>query len=107
MDNSKSSMIKELRERFSQSEDQKSLNIAPLVNEILGIVGDDLEEVIVGDIRAMIKKNYRQSLEGYVFCLSRILNHDKCWKYINIAFKEQNEKVPNKYYNQFGQNLPS
>lgn len=97
------SIGKELRERFAQKNDSPNL---PSATDLLGIINKDLEEVIVGDISAMIEKNYRPALEGYIFCLSRILDHTKCWQYINTAFNEQNEKVPERYLNQFGQNLP-
>jgi len=97
------SIGKELRERFAQENDSPDL---PTVTDLLGIIKEDLEEVVVGDISAMIEKNYRPALEGYIFCLSRILDHAKCWQYINRAFSEQNEKVPERYRNQFGQHLP-
>lgn len=99
------STSKELRERFSQPEN--TTNVSSIVNSALGIANEDLEEVIVGDISAMIEKGYRTALEGYIFCLSRILDHTKCWNYIGRAFSEQNEKVPEKYHNQFGQHLPN
>lgn len=98
------SISKELRERFAKSEERT--NLSPLVTEALGIASDDLEEVIVGDIAAMIEKGYRPALEGYLFCLSHILDHAKGWKYINRAFNSCNEKVPEHYHRQFGQHLP-
>ncbi len=100
------SISKELRERFAQSVEQPNLGISPIVTEALGIANEDLEEVIVGDISSMIDKGYRKAMEGYIFCLSRILDHDKCWKYINRAFNDRNEKVPERYHQQFGQHLP-
>ena len=110
------STSKELRERFAQSEKKDtpssidarsdSINASLLIAEALGIAKADLEEVIVSDISAMIDKNYRKAMEGYIFCLSRILDHAKCWKYINKAFSDRNEKVPERYHQQFGQHLP-
>lgn len=100
------SISKELRERFAQPEEKNTSGISPIVTEALGIASEDLEEVIVGDISAMIDKGYRKAMEGYIFCLSRILDHNKCWKYINRAFNERNEKVPERYHLQFGQHLP-
>ena len=100
------SISKELRERFAQSEEKNTSDISPIVTEALGIASEDLEEVIVGDISAMIDKGYRKAMEGYIFCLSRILNHAKCWKYINRAFSDHSEKVPERYHQQFGQDLP-
>lgn len=100
------SISKELRERFAQPEQKDTSGMSPTVAEVLGIANEDLEEVIVGDISAMIDKNYRKAMEGYIFCLSRILDHTKCWTYINRAFNDRNEKVPERYHQQFGQHLP-
>lgn len=100
------SISKELRERFARSEEKDTPDLSPLITEALGIANEDLEEVVVGDIVAMINKGYRKALEGYILCLSRILDHTKCWKYINRAFNDRNEKVPERYHRQFGQHLP-
>lgn len=97
------SVSKELRERFSPVDTSKATATA---NEALGIMSEDLELVVVGDIVAMIKGNLRPTLEGYIFCLSRIMSHAKGWEYINKAFSECNEKVPERYRQRFGQNLP-
>ncbi len=97
------SISRELRERFTKP---KESDLSPLVTEALGIANEDLEAVIVGDIAAMIEKGYRPALEGYIFCLSRILDHAKGWGYINQAFNDRNEKVPERYHRQFGQHLP-
>lgn len=100
------SISKELRERFAKPEtNQDPSSVSLIVAEALGIAKQDLEDVIVGDISAMIDKDYRKALEGYVFCLSRILDHSKCWGYINTAFNNSNEKVPERYRQQFGQHL--
>lgn len=98
------SISRELRERFAKSEEK--IDLSPIIIEALGIASEDLEAVIVGDIAAMIEKGYRPALEGYIFCLSRILNHTKGWEYINKAFNDRNEKVPERYRHQFGQHLP-
>ncbi len=98
------SVSRELRERFAKSEEKTDLS--SIVTEALGIASEDLEAVIVGDIAAMIEKDYRPALEGYIFCLSRILDHAKGWEYINRAFNDRNEKVPERYHHQFGQHLP-
>ncbi len=102
------SISKELRERFaSEKKDTSDVSsVSSIVTEALGIANEDLEEVIVCDISAMINKDYRRAMEGYIFCLSRILDHAKCWRYINIAFNNHNEKVPERYHQQFGQHLP-
>ena len=98
------SVSRELRERFAKSEEKTDLS--HIVTEALGIANEDLESVIVGDVAAMIQKGYRPALEGYIFCLSRILDHAKGWEYINRAFNSCNEKVPEHYHRQFGQHLP-
>ncbi len=98
------SISKELRERFAPEKKDIS-DVSSIVTEALGIANEDLEEVIVGDISAMINKDYRRAMEGYIFCLSRILDHTKCWEYINKAFNDHNEKVPERYRQQFGQHL--
>lgn len=99
------SISKDLRERFTQPETGTN-SVSAIVACALGIANENLEEVIVSDISAMIDKGYRQAIEGYVFCLSRILDHSKCWIYINKAFNDRNEKIPEKYRHQFGQHLP-
>lgn len=99
------STSKELRERFAPKE-AKNTSISPeMVNHALGIVTEDLRDVITGDISAMLKQGgaYRRSIDGYIFCLSRIMDHKKAWDYITEAFRSQGEKVPTKYYQQFGQ----
>ncbi len=90
---------KELRERFARPEDIQS----PLLSEVIGIISDDMREIIIADIEAMIDKKLRTAMEGYIFCLSRIMRHDLAWEYITAAFSSKNEKVPTKYYTQFGQ----
>lgn len=100
------SISKELRERFVKTGEKSTSDLSPLVTEALGIANENLEAVIVNDITTMIDKGYRPALEGYIFCLSRILDHTKSWKYINRAFNDRNEKVPERYHRQFGQHLP-
>lgn len=102
------SISKELRKRFAQPE--KSISeevVAPIVAEALAIAKGDLEDVVVADIKAMIQKGYRSPLEGYILCLSRIIDHKKGWEYLSRAFQECNEKVPERYHKQFGQHLSS
>lgn len=100
------SISKELRERFAQKE-EKNTSTSEIVSHALGIATEDMREVIIGDIGAMLKKGYRQSLDGYIFCLSRIIDHERAWNYITEAFQSQGEKVPTKYYQQFGQKQES
>lgn len=88
--------VKGLREQFQKPD-------AKIVADVLGIIKEEMQDTIVADISAMIEKNYRPALEGYVLCLSRIIRHDVGWKCITKAFSAKNEKVPQKYYAQFGQ----
>jgi hypothetical protein len=89
------SIPRELRERFKPEARVD-------VSELLGLTAQDMRELIIDDIAQMIEKGYRVALEGYVLCLSRIINHETAWEYIVEAFRSKNEKVPNKYYAQFG-----
>lgn len=102
----KMSTPRELRERFQKEPDDKSSGspsgIQVNVSEILGITAQDMKDTIIADIEAMIEKNYRPALEGYILCLSRIINHSTAWECIVEAFHSKNENVPGKYYNQFG-----
>jgi len=93
---------RELRERFKK-EKYTIPESGTQISEILGITAEDMHEIIVADIIGMIEKGYRTALEGYVLCLSRIIDHKKAWKSIVEAFHQKNEKVPSKYYSQFGQ----
>lgn len=97
------STSRELRERFQKPAQNKDTIPETQVSEILGIAATDMHEIIVADIAAMIDKGYRSALEGYVLCLSRIIDHKKSWKSIVEGFHQKNEKVPSKYYSQFGQ----
>lgn len=82
--------------------ESSALPLAPIVAQALSIAAHDIEEIVISDIEAMIDKGYRPALEGYVLCLSRILDHDKTWNYITAAFQQKSEKIPSKYYKQFG-----
>lgn len=97
------SVSRELRERFSRSPENNAAGVSPIVTEALGIANADLEEVIIGDISAMLKKGYYTPLEGYIFCLSRIISHKKAWKCILKAYSDCGQSVPKKYYPHFGQ----
>ena len=92
---------RELRERFSKP-DQETSPVHVNVKEILGIVSTEMSDIITADIAAMLEKSYTKSMEGYIFCLSRIINHDIAWQSIAAAFSQNNEDVPKKYYKQFG-----
>jgi hypothetical protein len=94
----KNSSIKKLREQF-----QKPVHDTKIVADVLGIIKDEMQESIIADLTAMIDKSYRAALEGYIYCLSRIVRHDVGWTCIIKAFAAKNEQVPKKYYAQFGQ----
>ncbi|MHA2279520.1 MAG: hypothetical protein ACXAC5_01325 [Promethearchaeota archaeon] len=93
------STSRELRERFKQ---ESAIKVRAEVSELLGLTAQDMRDLITNDITQMIEKGYRVALEGYVLCLSRIINHKTAWECIVEAFRAKNEKVPNKYYPQFG-----
>jgi len=88
-----------LREQFQK--ERQTEDIA--TKAILGIVAEEMKEVIIADMSAMITKGYRKHLDGYVFCLSRIIKHSTAWECITIVFNKSNEPIPLKYYTQFGQ----
>lgn len=100
---------KELRKRFAEAKsDSNSFGVAstentPNASELLGLTFNDMEEVVIADISGMISKSYRKALDGYVLCLSRIIQHEKAWLCILKAFHLNHETVPKKYYAQFGQ----
>ncbi len=97
---------KELRERFrskSSQEEHTPSGTRVQMADILGLTAEDMHNIIVDDIAGMIDKGYRPAMEGYILCLSRIMSHDKAWKSIIEAFHQKSEKVPSKYYSQFGQ----
>ena len=100
------SIGKELRDRFAQ-EDTPAVPSTEAVKIALGIATKDMEEVIIGDISLFIKADRRQWLDGYIYCLSRIIEHKRAWDYISKAFSSTGEKVPTKYYQQFGQTQQS
>ena len=103
-------LLSELRERSKKErpkiDEQKESSpaIRADISDLLGLTSEDMHDIVVSDIVTMIKKGYRTALEGYVLCLSRIVRHDTAWGYIVEAFRETHEKVPGKYYPQFGRN---
>ncbi len=60
-----------------------------------------LDETIYVDIQDLIDKNKREALDGYVYCLSRIVSKSVAWKQIQKAFQDKKEKVPGKYFSLF------
>ncbi len=71
----------------------------------LGILLSITEETVTSDIRQMISKGQNHSLEGYIFCLSRIINHNFAWNCICKAFTAENAPISRAYYRLFGQEL--
>lgn len=99
---------RELRDRFTNDgipvdrQQEIPKEQSSVICGLIGMVAEDMGEIIISDIEGMIDKEYRAALEGYVLCLSRILDHNVAWKHICNAFKNKNEKVPGKYFAQFG-----
>lgn len=93
---------KELQERFAAKKKADTTSSTTSLSELLGITAVNMIDTITADIVAMIEKDYRRALEGYIFCLSRIMKHDMAWQCILDAFSKTGEKVPKKYYKQFG-----
>jgi hypothetical protein len=100
MPDPKESTSKELRERFAS--EKKTESNPNAMAQLLGITAMNMVDTITSDISTMIEKEYRAALEGYVLCLSRIMNHDTAWQCITDAFLQKGEKLPKKYYKQFG-----
>jgi len=95
------SIGRDLEKQFQQTNNPETANKA--VSELLGITAKNMGDIIVSDIAGMIEQGFREALEGYVLCLSRIIKHDTAWKHIAVAFNKHEEKVPQKYYALFGQ----
>lgn len=90
-------------EKQLAADNEKEKVPASTISQMIGMTAAWTVETIIGDIEAMIEKGYRPSLEGYIFCLSRIMQHEKAWQCIVKAFSHKGEIVPPKYYKQFGQ----
>lgn len=69
---------------------------------VLGFVLATAEETIISDLIQMLRENKVHSLEGYVLCLARVVNHDESWLCISEAFRTCNAPIPDKYYTLFG-----
>lgn len=68
----------------------------------LGINTSGMVEVVISDLGNMITKNQRNSLEGYIQCLYRIMSHKVAWECIVRAYTSKNEIVPAKVKKLFG-----
>jgi len=83
--------------------------MSELSNEMkkaIGILGSEMREIIVNDMVGFLKKRNQKNalfieaaLDGYVLALSRILELEVGWQYVNEVYK--NESVPVKYYSLF------
>ena len=71
------------------------------VARLVGITAINMMDTIQADIESMIDEGLRMQLDGYIFCLSRIVSHKKAWYSISQAFHNKGEKVPHKYKQQF------
>ena len=71
----------------------------------LGINSIGMVDAISSDILDMLKKNQRYSLDGYVYCLSRIISHATAWECIIQSYKTAGEAVPKKYQQLFDKEI--
>jgi len=95
---------KDLLKQFAQENTSANLNKqSNILSELLGITAINMVNTITSDISTMIDKGLTKELKGYILCLSRIMKHDIAWEYIQDSFKNCNEKIPQKYYELFGQ----
>ncbi len=63
-----------------------------------------IQTAIVDDIGAMIDKNQRYSIDGYILCLSRMISHEIAWSGVQEAYQAKNQTVPPKYAKLFTTN---
>lgn len=100
------SLGRELQKQITEDNTPEVPNVQQQSNtmaELIGITARNMVEKIIDDLSTMIEKEYRDALEGYVLCLSRIIKHETAWHCISEAFAHENEQVPKKYYELFGQ----
>lgn len=92
--------------KLRQTSDQEEATVTSessqvAVARLIGITAANMMDTIQSDIESMIEEGLRNQLDGYIFCLSRIVSHKKAWHSINRAFNSKGEKVPQKYKQQF------
>lgn len=75
------------------------------IANMLGLMGANAVESIMSDITKMLDRNMRDTLDGYVLALSRIIRHDLAWKCIVHSFADANIPIPQGYYRQFDKSL--
>ena len=89
---------KELRESFDQLKRTSNINEQQTnASAAIGILASQMTDTITDDISEMIERNRRQELDGYISCLSRIMNKKIAWKCILQGYAAKNEKVPTQY----------
>jgi len=64
---------------------------------LIGMQVSNLDFTIYTDALAMIKNDQRERLDGYIYCLSRIISHEVALTQIQRAYKDVGESIP-KYY---------
>ncbi len=69
----------------------------------IGLNTTGMVEVITHDLKRMIDKEQRFSLEGYIQCLYRIMSRKVAWECITEAYGQKNEPIPAKIKMLFGQ----
>ena len=70
----------------------------------LGINSIGMVEIIIHDLKQMIEKEQRYSIDGYILCLSRIISKEISWRCITKAFSDQGEPIPSQYQQLFNRN---
>ncbi len=83
------------------NKDQNLDSAQRAAREMVGLISRIAAETVYSDIALMIQKSKRTELDGYIFCLSRVVQHKFAWECIVKAFADQNETVPAKYFSYF------
>jgi hypothetical protein len=50
----------------------------------------------------MVEHGRTAELNGYVYCMFRVLEKRKAWSYIREAFSAAGQNIPTQYYTLFG-----
>jgi len=67
----------------------------------IGLTAAGVVEVVIDDMKRMIQKGQRNSLQGYIQCLYRIISRKVAWQCIYDAYKQEGESVPANVRNLF------
>lgn len=92
-------LIKSSQEANQSKKDEEESKL--LVANMIGLTMANMDDVVRDDIYNFITNGRRETLDGYVFCLSRLMSHEVAWRAIGTAFKKSGEKVPSKYEKMF------